>query len=93
MQTFTTHLKENVNGERLKKALEAVADEYLAMAYAIKKENAYGSHITERQKEQFLKGDIAVAETIRNGTVKGGFWLWQRINEKLTGECVALLPK
>lgn len=32
------------------------------------------------------------AQRIREGK-ETGFWLWQRINTVLTGECVALLPK
>jgi hypothetical protein len=90
--TFTTHTGEVVTGERLSIALAAVADDKIALAYAIKEENAYAAHVTEEQKEQNLINSLQWAEGIRNGQVRS-FHCWQNINTKLTGECIGFLPK
>lgn len=91
--SFRTHTGEIVKGQRLHDALAAVADARIELAHAIRREDAYASHVTEKVKDEALQADLASAERIRNGTETGGFWLWQLINTELTGECVALLPK
>lgn len=87
---FRTHTGEVVTGERLASALNAVADWYAENARAIRREDAYASHVTEETKERSLTEGLAFAEQVRRGEV-GGFSVWQRINTHLTGECVALL--
>ena len=92
MQAFRTHTGEMVQGERLQAALDAVADDWAALGHAIRRENAYAGHVSEATKDQLLARDLKTAERIRQGEVVS-FTIWQRVNEKLTGECVALLPK
>ena len=92
MQAFRTHTGEMVQGERLQAALGAVADDWAALGHAIRREDAYASHVGEATKDQLLARDLEAAERIRQGEV-ASFTIWQRVNEKLTGECVALLPK
>ena len=92
-ETFRTHTGEIVGWQRLAEARNAVADDYAKLARDIRTENCYASHVTEEEKEQYLREGLETAERIRNGTEHGGFWLWQRLNTKITGECVALLPK
>jgi len=93
MESFVTHTGEIVTGERLTKALNAVADFWAQNAMAVYKENAYASHVSEKTKINNRERQLEQAERIRSGNEKCGFWLWQRINTELTGECVAFLPK
>lgn len=90
MQSFRTHTGEIVTGDRLASALNTVADDWAALGHAIRKEDAYASHVTEKTKDDILLRDLAFAETIRRGEATS-FTVWQRINTTLTGECVALL--
>lgn len=87
---FRTHTGEYVEGPRLREALEAVADWYVANAHAVRLEDAYASHVTEERKVEALERQLAFAEEVRRGEVQS-FSVWQRINTHLTGECVALL--
>ena len=89
---FITHTGEIISGERLQAAINNVADDWANLAYAIRKENAYAPHVTEKQKEDKLNRMLASAEEIRHGKIDS-FTIWQRVNNYLTGECVALLPK
>lgn len=86
-----THTGEIVTGPRLTAALNKVADDWANLACAIRGEDAFASHVTEETKEQALTEMLERAEAIRNGDI-GSFTIWQRVNEVLTGECVALLP-
>lgn len=90
--TFRTHKDETVSAQALVKAQHAVADWYRNNAYGIRAEDLYASHVTEATKEKRLQEQLAQAERIRAGTEPMGFWLWQRINTELTGECIAFLP-
>ena len=90
---FKTHTGEVVKGRRLTAALDAVANDWAENAKAIRLEDAYASHVTESVKEHNLQNQLAQAERIRAGSEPIGFWLWQLINLKLTGECIASLPK
>jgi len=91
--TFYTHKGEAITGERLQWALDRVAEDWKALAYAIRKEDAYGSHVTEEMKEAYLQAMLAEAEDIRKGEKSLNFTFWQRVNAELTGECIAFLPK
>lgn len=86
-----THNGEIVTSQKLKDALNSVANDWIELAYAIKNEDAYASHVTEETKQNILSQGLEQAERIRSGQ-ESGFWVWQRINSKLTGECIALLP-
>lgn len=87
---FTTHTKEIVGGRRLTEALNKVADDWAQLARNIRKENAYARHVTEAKKDEIMHNMIYNAERIRSGHITN-FTIWQRVNEALTGECVALL--
>ena len=89
---FTTHLGEKVTGQKLAEALGAVADDWAALGRAIRDADDYASHVTEAQKDENLRRDLERAKEIRKGFVES-FTIAQRLNEKLTGECVALLGK
>jgi hypothetical protein len=89
---FVTHTGEIVSGERLQDAINNVANDWANLAYAIRKENAYAPHVTEKQKEDALNKMLTSAEEIRQGNINS-FTIWQRVNNYLTGECVALLAK
>lgn len=90
MTEHRTHTGEIVTGPRLQAALAAVADDWTALAHAIRHEDAYASHVTEADKDRYLADDLELAERIRAGNV-ARFTVWQRVNLALTGECVALL--
>ena len=90
MHHFRTHTGEIVTGDKLQAALNAVADDWAALGRAIRAEDRYASHVTEETKDAALVKMLASAEAIRQGDVKS-FTIWQRVNAKLTGECVALL--
>ena len=92
MQEFRTHTGEMVQGERLQEALHAVADDWESLGYTIRQKNAYASHVREATKINNLERFLSEADRIRQGEIQS-FTIWQRVNEKLTGECVALLPR
>jgi hypothetical protein len=46
----------------------------------------------EETKERRMTDQLNQANRIRSGLEPMGFWLWQRINTELTGECIAFLP-
>jgi hypothetical protein len=88
---FRTHTGEYVTGERLQAALTQVANDWRDNARAIRAEDAYAPHVTDETKEGNLREGLALADRIEAGEVKS-FTVWQRVNDALTGECVALLP-
>lgn len=90
---FQTHTGEIIKGKRLTQALNTVANNWIRLAHAIRKEDAYASHVSEQTKENELNKMLEQAERIRKGEEKIGFWLWQLLNTELTKECVAFLPK
>jgi len=92
LKQFRTHDGQVITGEPLQRALNHVANWYIENAYTVRTEDAYASHVSEERKELNLANQLALAERIRAGN-ESGFWLWQRLNTFLTGECVAMLPK
>ena len=86
---FTTHTKEVISGSKLEDAIQNVKRDMIANAQAIRKEDAYASHVTEEQKEQNLIKSITYADNIHNNL--HNLSVWQKVNYKLTGECVGLL--
>ncbi len=93
MENFHTHTGKVITGERLTQAFNAVADFWENNAHAIYAEDGYGSHVSEKTKRDALERQIEQSKRIRAGEEKMGFWLWQRVNTELTGECVPFLPK
>ena len=87
-----THTGEIVDDLRLKLAFWAVAGDLVLNAHAIRKEDLYASHITEDQKKSFHKDNMDYAHAVHDMTAPVTFTLWQRVNEKITGKCIALLP-
>lgn len=87
---FTTHLGEIVTGPRLQEALDAVADDWAELAHAIRREDRYASHVTEKVKDDERDQMLLRAEEIRLGHI-GSATIAQRLNTKLTGRCVALM--
>lgn len=86
-----THLGEIIPDETLKAALKKVAADVRENA-RIGRTEKYASHVTEEMKDEIMKKKLDLADEIEAGTVRG-FWLWQRVNTIVTGECVAFLPK
>jgi len=81
----------NTNDNKLQAAREEVAAWFKENAEAVRKEDFYAKHVTEEEKETYLKKGIAHAEGIAKGMHDNNFTVWQRINTVLTGNCVALL--
>lgn len=86
---FRTHSGEIITGPRLTDAINAVADDWANLSHAIRRENAYASHVPDAKKESILQEGLVYAEEIRAGEHLNNFTIWQRVNEKLTGECIA----
>lgn len=78
--------------EQLQAARDAVAEDWRELHRSIRKSDDYADHVTEEQKDDNLRRALATADGISAGKFDNQFWAWQRINLKLTGECVALLP-
>ena len=57
---FRTHTGELVTGPRLTAALASVASDWADMARAIRREDAYASHVTEADKDSYLAAREAV---------------------------------
>jgi len=93
MKTFITSDGKKVKGKQLKTALGKVADFWVSNAKAVRVEDAYADHITEETKETCLQQQLEQAERIRQGIEPMGFWLWQRVNQELTGKCVAFFAE
>lgn len=89
---FRTHAGEIVEGERLNAALAKVSDDWRQLGFDIANEDAYAPHVTQAEKDANLKSTLEEADAIQAGKVQS-FTIWQRVNEALTGECVALLSK
>lgn len=90
VEAFRTHGGEVVTGERLQAALAAVADDWAALAERIRQADNYAPHVSEQTKDDALKRSLAHAERIRAGHVES-LTIAQRLNTKLTGQCIALL--
>lgn len=93
MKTFFTSDKELLKDSdpRLIAARKAVAKDWRELEKAIRMEDKYASHVGEDTKDLILSNSFKTALRIEKGLEDGNFTFWQRINEKLTGKCVALL--
>ena len=93
MKTFNTRNGKTVSGDALLNACKRVAQELRESAEEVKKENAFASHVTDVEKEAYIKRYwLDIADTVERGNITS-FTIWQKINYVLTGECVALLGK
>lgn len=88
MKTYDQY---NLNTPEYFAACEAVAQDWREIAHGIRKEDLYALHVTEEHKAACLQRALAQADKIAAGEIKS-FAIWQRVNKKLTGECVGLLP-
>lgn len=78
--------------EQLQAARDAVAEDWRNLHRSIRESDPYADHVTVGQKDENLRLAMETADGISAGKFDHQFWAWQRINLKLTGECVALLP-
>ena len=91
---FRTSKGEIVSGEKLQTARESVAKRYEEHAKNKRGGNyGFASHVTAEDIEKLAQRDEMLASEIRKGLHDNHFWCWQSINEELTGECIAFLPK
>ncbi len=90
---FQTHTGEIVTGDRLQAACEAVALWYEENARACLTSDDYPPHVTQQTKEDLARQRYEWAESVRKRDNLTNFSVWQRVNARLTGECVAFLPK
>jgi len=91
IKQFKTSTGEIVKGERLIKALNAVADQWAQLGHDIRKEDLYAIHVAEQAKEDALQKMLDQAEEIRAGKITN-LTFAQKLNYELCGECPALLP-
>lgn len=90
---FKTHTGETPSQDQFLAACKQVAEDYRENGNAILAENAFASHVTEEQRLAFVQlHNFDVADEVECGEITS-MTTWQRVNEVLTGECVALLPK
>lgn len=78
--------------DEIQAARNAVADDWRAMAKAIREKDHYAPHVTEAEKDACLRRELNFACGIEIGIWDGNFTVAQRIHMKLTGEYIALLP-
>ena len=76
--------------EELQKARADVAKDWREIAHSVRKNDEYASHVSESKKDELLTKALNTADEIEAGKLDHQFWAWQRINQKLTGECVPL---
>lgn len=93
IKTFITSEKQIFKVSELANVLSEIATEAENRAKSKRLGTSYASHVTEERKEQIYQKELILAEEIRQGEHLHCFWLWQRVNTKITGQCVALLPK
>jgi hypothetical protein len=80
------------SAEELQAAREAVCADYIENAHGIREDDHYASHVTEAEKDEFLAKSLVHAEECRQGKNDHKFYMMHRLHEKLTGECIAILP-
>lgn len=91
MNKFNASNGQTYAGQKLAGAMKAVADDRRRSAHAIRN-GSYADHVTEDYKDKRLEADLAIADKLEAGEGWNCFASWQRLNEKLTGECVGFLP-
>ena len=87
-----THKNKTVSQSDLIAARNHVADWKFNHAQASSVQDKFASLVDEETKDYLLCEGLDCAEEIREGKRDHEFWVWQRLNTFLTGECVALLP-
>ena len=93
MKTFKTHTGYIVKGTALVSVCIEVSNDLIELAHDIYRENAYADHVTQETKDKILADSLKDAERIKNPENIGyELWIFQRLDTKLTGECIGLLP-
>ena len=93
MIVFKTHTGAIVSQIELKKACESVAEDWRNNAYACHKGTDYPKHVSQQVKDELLEKALVTAIAIERQENLHNFTIWQRVNTKITGECVAFLSK
>lgn len=93
MTAFKTHKGDIIEGDKLKEACEIEAQWIEANAKSVYESDNYASHVTEQEKLDALHRRYDLAQSVREMKGLNNFTIWQRINTRLTGECIALLKK
>ena len=75
----------------LVKAYREVGDDWEQIGRNIYEQDEYASHVPRSRKVEDLQSSLKYANEIRNGEHLNNFTIWQRVNEKLTGECAGFL--
>jgi hypothetical protein len=84
---------ETVNGERLGKALDQVADDIEQKARKARNDPGnYPPNVSDRIKDQYLESDLQRAQKIRDGMITNVSDL-MLVNGAVTGEDAPVLPK
>jgi len=79
--------------EELHNARMAVANDYRELEIAIREKDPYASHVPESYKDKVLAEGLKHADLVEKGECDSNFSVWQRLYQKLTGECVPLFSK
>ena len=94
LHSFVDSNDKGYNEDQLQKAIKEVATDLRSIAHGVRMENTYASHVTEKKKKAILEKSLKYADDLEGGKKDiSALGLYQRINEKLTGERVATLPK
>lgn len=80
-----------MKGAVVRDAFQKVSDDAIELAKEIRYCGDYPDHVSEEEKDATLEASIRRAAEIRAGVIDN-FTVWQRVNDILTGECVAFLP-
>jgi len=73
-------------------ARQKTAEFFRNNSLAIRKKDSYADHITEEQKENYLKEDLEWADAIERGDQDHNLTVAQRMHYYMTGKTVAILP-
>ena len=80
-----------ITGKELQNARLHVSAFFEDNALSVRQHDKYASHVSEGEKDHYLTRDLIYADEIAKGEHDNNFTIWQRMNEFITGECVALL--
>lgn len=80
-----------MKGKKVRDAFQKVSDDQIDLAKRIRNCGGYAAHVIEEEKDAIMKESIRRAVQIQVGTITN-FTIWQRVNDVLTGECIAFLP-
>jgi len=88
-----THTGRTATDIELTEARQHVAEFYLDLARSVRDgEMSFAPHVTEADKKIEEQRYANTASRVLNGDHDTEFWCWQKMNEFITGECIAFLP-